>query len=260
MPMTTLSVTPTLTYTSPFAPVAEPGAAPPSTGGFAPPPAWQEWERPPRYQPPPPPKPPKERSGLGLATFGSALLAVGIAALLDTWGLFDLSLAQYLALGLTVLSIGLLIGSWVGRARWLILPAMLLVPFVMVASLVDVPFKGGWHDRTVVARAVGDGGQLTYHQVAGRLVVDLTHLGASPVDPVHVTATEVAGDLEILLPVGVPVRVDAKVGAGAMNVLGFADDGVSAHRTTGPSSGDVAIDLDAALSFGRLVVARSEAA
>ena len=47
--------------------------------------------------------------------------------------------------------------------------AALLVPFVMVASLVDVPFTGGFGSRTYFPESL-DQGSATYRLVAGRMV------------------------------------------------------------------------------------------
>jgi phage shock protein PspC (stress-responsive transcriptional regulator) len=236
---------------SPAGPVTEPGAVPPPpASGFREPPPWSIPDR---------PRPVRVRSGLGLATFGLALVAVGIAAMLDYWGLFDLSLVQYLALGLTVLAFGLLVGAWVGRARWLIVPAVLLVPFVAIASLVTVPFKGGYGDRTIAPRSIARG-NATYRLVAGRMRLDLSHLdftAPGSATPVHITVTEVAGSLEVVLPDNVPAHVVAEVGAGAMNSLGVYDDGLKVRRETGQSRERALIDLNLAVSFGRIVVTRA---
>ncbi len=173
--------------------------------------------------------------------------------------MFDLSLAQYLAMPLTVLAAGLLVGAWVGRARWLALPAALLVPFVLVASLVTVPFKGGYGDRSFAPRELGHG-SATYRLVAGRMTLDLSRLGEQAKESptrLHVTASEVAGALEVILPADVPVHVDARVGAGSTSLLGVWHDGLSIHRQAGQSFARSWIDLDLAVSFGKLVVIRS---
>jgi len=236
----------------PYAPAAGPGAG----GGFAEP--WVQdrvgaVDRPRRA--------PRERSGLGWATVGTMLVVVGGAAVLDNAGAFDLSLAQYLALALAVLAAGLLVGTWVGRARWLALPAAVLVPFLLLASLVTVPFTGGWGDRSLVPASLARG-QATYHMVAGRLRLDLTRLaaeaGGAGEAPLHVTATMVAGTVEVVVPRDVPVHVDARMGAGAMSVLGLYSDGLSLHRAAGQSSDRVALDLDVDVSFGRIVVFRAQ--
>src|SRR6266542_793348 len=228
--------------TVPFGPAPEPGAA----GGFAEP--WtprgaQAVDRPRRV---------RERSGLGWGTVGAMLVVVGGAAVLDNAGAFDLSLAQYLALALAVLAAGLLVGTWVGRARWLALPAAILVTF---------PFTGGWGDRSLVPASLARG-QATYHMVAGRLRLDLTRLaaeaGGAGEAPLHVTATMVAGTVEVVVPRDVPVHVDARMGAGAMSVLGLYSDGLSLHRAAGQSSDRVVLDLDVDVSFGRIVVFRAQ--
>jgi phage shock protein PspC (stress-responsive transcriptional regulator) len=236
--------------TTPLSPEVPPagGFREPAAGG---PPEWLPAPRPAR--------PRRQRSGLGPATFGLALVAVGVAALLDYWGVFDLSLAQYVAIPLTVLAAGLVVGAWAGRARWLALPAALLVPFVLVASLVNVPFKGGYGDRRFAPSDLGHG-SATYRLVAGRMTLDLSRLGGQAKDSptrLHVTASEVAGAMLVILPADVPVHVDARVGAGQTRLLGVRHEGLSIHRQAGQSFARSWIDLDLAISFGKLVVIRS---
>src|SRR5207302_2418118 len=75
-----------------------------------PPPPYSPSGPPPPARVAPPPRPrPRPRSVLGSATVGIALVAVGIAAVLDNTGLFDMSLARYLALAVTILAGGLLV-------------------------------------------------------------------------------------------------------------------------------------------------------
>ncbi|MFL5797697.1 MAG: PspC domain-containing protein [Actinomycetota bacterium] len=229
--------------------------APPG-GGFGEPSA-----PPPLGRPPAPrrARPRRQRSGLGAATFGLALVAGGVGALLDSWGLLNLSLAQYLAIPLTVLAAGLVVGAWVGRARWLALPAVLLLPFVLVASLVNVPFTGGFGDRVLAPGELANG-SATYRLVAGRMIVDLSRIGGQAKDSptrLHVTASDVAGAMLVILPADVPAHIDARVGAGATDVLGVERDGLSIHRQAGQSFARSWIDLDLAVSFGKLVVVRS---
>jgi len=238
--------------TVPFGPAPEPGAA----GGFAEP--WtprgaQAVERPRRV---------RERSGLGWGTVGAMLVVVGGAAVLDNAGAFDLSLAQYLALALAVLAGGLLVGTWVGRARWLALPAAALVPFLLLASLVTVPFTGGWGDRDLTPVSLPRD-RVTYHMVAGRMRLDLTKLAAqagaaNEGTTLHVAATMVAGSVEVIVPAGVPVHVDARLGAGAMSVLRRYSDGLSLHRSAGQPAGLAALDVNVDVSFGRIVVFRAQ--
>src|SRR5206468_12595381 len=75
-----------------------------------------------------PPRAPRERSPLGWVTLGFALAASGIVAMLRESGALHLSLGQALAVPLTIIGAGLLVGTVVGRARWTVLLGLLLVP------------------------------------------------------------------------------------------------------------------------------------
>ncbi len=89
------------------------------------------------------PRPPRERSPLGWLGLGIALLVVGIAAILQNLGALDLRLVRYPAIVLLILGGTMVIGAFAGRARWLVLPAILVVPFLLLASVVTVPLEGG---------------------------------------------------------------------------------------------------------------------
>jgi phage shock protein PspC (stress-responsive transcriptional regulator) len=237
----------------PTAPAPFPGrTAPPAPGTPA-----QLW-----VPPPPPVRPRRPRRlrdrGLFWGTIGAALLATGVAALLDNVGAVDVGVRGYLALALAVLGLGLLGGTWRGRSRGLIVLAAVLTPLVLLGSLVNVPFRGGVGDRFYGPRAVADV-RPAYRQVAGRMIVNLTGLHFTKA-PVRVEATMMAGDIEVILPRGVNASVHARAGAGQLDVLGNHSDGlnVEARRTTGPLGGG-ALDLDLEVSFGRILVYRSQA-
>jgi len=233
------------------APVVPP---PPGVPGLPPSP-----ERPaPLWVPPPPrrrrERPPRQR-GLFWGTIGATLLAVGVAALLANAGVFDLGAGAYLALALAVLGLGLLVGTWWGRSRGLIVLAAVLTPFVLLASLVNVPIRGGVGDRFYGPRAVSDL-RPVYRQVAGRMLLDLTGLRLGK-RPVHVDASMVAGKIEVILPTGMHAGVHAEAGAGEMQILGNQADGLNLDivRSTGPQIGGV-VDLHLQVSFGPIVVVR----
>ena len=59
---------------------------------------------------------------LGRAVVGAAALAIGIALLLDNTDTLDVTPKGVVAVLLLVVGVGLLIGTWFGRARWLIIP------------------------------------------------------------------------------------------------------------------------------------------
>ena len=247
----------------PIPPPAAPGAfrpPPPSTGsalvhrGVSPPTAvsredvrWTrraEWRAERR----------RERSGLGLGTIGAALVVVGTVALLDNAnGGIHLSLAQYIGLALAVLGIGLLLGAWWGRARGLIVLGLLLVPPLLVASLVNVPIEGGFGDRTIQPRALRDVSS-PYRLVAGRILLDLTTLPRNS-GTTRISASVVAGKIEVLAPTNRRVVVTGEVGAGQLDLFGRSSEGLMVRDrvAVGPHNGR-RLELNLATSFGNVVV------
>jgi phage shock protein PspC (stress-responsive transcriptional regulator) len=162
-------------------------------------------------------RPPRERSFLGVLVVGLALSAWGAVALLDATGATSLSTAAGLSLALLVLGVGLVVGAFIGRARWLILPALLLAPLALLATVVNLDLDEGFGDRHV---AVVDAAQLpgTYRLAGGTLSVDLTQ-PPSGAPNAEVTAEVGAGALEIRVPADATVRIDGDVGIGVFKVF-----------------------------------------
>jgi phage shock protein PspC (stress-responsive transcriptional regulator) len=236
-------------------PPPAPGSPPPpgavttrSAGGLPAPAPPATWERPQR-----------PRSFLGRYTLGAILVVVGGAALFDDAGVFTLEAGQYPALALVVLGAGLLVGTFWGRARGLILLGLLVAPFAWAAALVDVPLEGGYGPRfyaPVSASSVAD----EYHLIGGEMLIDLTDLewGAEPVD---IDATVAFGKLELIVPDGVDVRFHGSAGVGQVEFFDDQRDGVDvdvdSSRAGSPSSGRLILDMRT--SFGKVEVAGSSA-
>ena len=194
----------------------------------------------------------RERSGLGWLTIGAALLALGVAALLDGANVVGISLVQYLAVPLAILGIGMLIGTWYGRARWLAAPALLLTPFVLAASLVHVPFKGGSGDVTYRPATVA-AVRPVYRLTAGQLTIDLRALKLTA--PISIRATAVAGHILVYVPPGATLNVRGRAGGGEVSLFGRTFDGfnIDVRRSFGPPSPHV-ITLDLEASLGQVEV------
>jgi phage shock protein PspC (stress-responsive transcriptional regulator) len=196
--------------------------------------------------------PKRERSGLGWLTIGAALLATGVAALLDGANVVGISLVQYLAVPLAILGIGMLVGTLYGRARWLAAPALLLTPFVLAASLVHVPFKGGSGD-VVYRPATVSAVRPVYRLTAGQLTIDLRALALTA--PVSIRATAVAGHILVYVPPGATLNVRGRAGGGEVSLFGRTFDGfnIDVRRSFGPPSPHV-ITLDLEASLGQVEV------
>jgi phage shock protein PspC (stress-responsive transcriptional regulator) len=203
---------------------------------------------------------PREASPLGWLVFGVALLAVGGVAILQNLDAVHLSAVRFPALALLVLGVGLLLGAFVGRARWLVLPGFLLVPIVLAASLIDVPLEGGVHEIHAVPQtphAIAG----SYRVAAGSIYLDLTSLTGMAAAPVIGASTGV-GEIDVLVPFDAHVVATGKAGVGMVMVGPFSTDrGLdrSLHRAWEPRYGDgPTITLDLQTGVGDIWVYRRD--
>jgi phage shock protein PspC (stress-responsive transcriptional regulator) len=177
------------------------------------------------------PRPPRERSPLGWLGLGIALLVVGIAAILQNLGALDIRLVRYPALVLLILGVTMLVGAFAGRARWLVMPAILVVPFLLAASVVTVPLEGGFgnlYERPLSSAAVHG----SYQRVAGDIYLDLTELTGTQAAPV-VTATTGFGSVNVTVPFDAHVIVTERAGAGVVHAgRAMSDTGFEASLST----------------------------
>lgn len=169
--------------------------------------------------------PPRPRSPLALYAYAAVLLTIGLLAVVGQVAELEVTPGQFFGATLTVLGIGLVVGAWWGRARILILVAILLAPIGVVASFVTAPLEGGIGLHTyapVTAAEVQD----EYRALGGGLTLDLTGLTTSPRD-IHIAASVAVGQLMVILPEGASVEIRTRVGAGDTLVFGSQDVGTS---------------------------------
>ncbi len=267
------AMTTTATTTSP--PPAGAGGAPPDLPPVARPAA-------PRPLPAGPPPAPRPRSPLGAVTIGVALIATGVVAALDqVEGLpIDADPSHLAAVALLVLGLGQLVGALWGRARWLTLVALFLIPPVVVGAVVrevgdswdvdldGVAFADGVGERTYAIDATDDlpdGISL----LAGSIQVDLEDWDPSAEQLAALAGEDDlqidmgAGEVVLTLPAEVPWRVVGDVGLGELVIR--SDDGVerlssedvgnplAIDRAGGPQDGDV-LDIRVDVRLGELTI------
>jgi len=222
--------------------------------------AWSQqssWPRPPWPSPPWPPGPrwarphdprpprrPRRRSFLTPLTISVLLIGAGAAALLDSVGAVHVTLAAALATGLIVVGVALVLSTWFGRGRGLIPIGVLLLLATIPASVIDVPISGGIGERQYHPVARTDI-RRNYELGIGHLVVDLRDARLSN-SVTTVSGSLGIGELEVDVPANVQVDVRAHAGAGATEVFGHLDDGLTqdTHRVAGsPRSGVLHLDL-----------------
>lgn len=186
-----------------------------------------------------PPRVPRERSPLGWIAFGVMLLVVGGAAMWATLTSATPRIATFPALGLLVLAAGLLVGSVFGRAKWLILPALLIVPVMLATSPIRLPLEGRFGDTYVRPR---DLGELVgaYRNTAGVIFIDLKRFQGRSGLELPLQASTIFGSVNVLVPYD--AHVQARGYAGLGNVwLGRRSAGgpaASLSRTLEPRFGD----------------------
>lgn len=166
---------------------------------------------------------PRESSPLGLYVLGLTLLAVGTLAAIDAQPATELLPGLYAGVALAVIGLGLVVGAWLGRARWLILIGILIVPFAIAMSFVKVPLDGEWGAQRAAPVDATDI-PAEYRLSGGSLTVDLTELPRSTAEQ-HVAASVGMGRLLVILPEGARAEVTCEVGAGTSELFGEFREG-----------------------------------
>lgn len=192
-----------------------------STGG--PPPA-QGPAKPKKVRPP---KPPREPSMLGRITIAVVLIVVSVMALLEASGisiagsasgdLFDP--VHYGATALAIVGIGLVVGAFVGRARWLIVVGILMLPVLLLSSVWPRAFDWTAGDQFLSPETASDV-RSDYSLGAGRLELDLRGLSAEEIAGLgDVDITVGAGEVVVTIPSDAGFTFDGEVGLGQIEIV-----------------------------------------
>ncbi|WP_410821834.1 PspC domain-containing protein [Micromonospora sp. 050-3] len=181
---------------------------------------------PPPPKPPKPPKRPKERSPLGAVTFSLIFLVLGLVALLDLLDVFAISASAYFAAALATIALGLLVGTWFGRARWLIALGLVTAAALGTATVAES------YDRIrgvdgAVTWAPTDYRDLAdrYENSFGDAVLDLRGIDFAKRDS-QVTVAVNFGKATVVVPPNVDVTTVADVNAGDATVFGNRSGGL----------------------------------
>ena len=204
-------------------------------------------------KPPKPPKPPKPRSALVAVTLSLLAILAGVVTLAGLDLVVGLALALFLVAG------AMIVGAWRGRARGLIPVAIVLSGALFVASVIDVPLKGGAGERLFRPTTVAEL-RSPYRLAAGELNLDLRGLDADG-RTVPVVATMAAGNMIVTVPEGMAVEVDAHVGAGSLLIFGreWSGVGVDERVERAGVAGGGRLELDVKVGLGELEVRRAAA-
>jgi hypothetical protein len=190
----------------------------------------------------------RSRSRLGRFTLSLGLLVVGVLAIVHIAGV-HVPFSVYAASVLGVIGLGLVIGAWFGRARGLIPLGVILSLLAALGAGVSgrVPDMAHGNGDLSLTPATVSGIEDDYHHNFGDFTLDLRNVDFTGADK-HVTITQNAGDLTVLLPPNVNATVHAKLNAGDAKVFGSKWGGLGTARRDvvdngGPGGGMLTLDI-----------------
>jgi len=202
---------------------------------------------------------PKQRSVLGPITVCLALLAVGLLAVNDVYWA-PVPIPMYFAVALGVVALGLLVGAWFGRSRWLIVLGILLTPALVVTTWADewdfseagnVSYRYTSIDQMPRSRVAHSAGDITY---------DLSALAMTDADAVSLDLDVGAGNVTVTVPPTADVTVNASIGGGNYTIFGDEFSGLGGEVSDeylgpdGRGGGEIVLNVD--LGMGDLEVTR----
>lgn len=206
----------------------------------------------------PPPAPPRSRSVLGRVTIAVVLLALGGGAIADQLDLLRFTAADAAATALGIVGVGLLVGTWFGRARGLIVLGIMLVPVVVATSFLrgtGIDVGAGAGERVHVV-STASGLEPEYSLGAGKMELDVSGL-EPPGGGVSTAVRLGAGEVRLHVPEDTHVVIDARVQLGVLDLPGVdrAGPGLTERLELG-SVGDPGgtLHVDVELGVGELSV------
>ncbi|WP_446216873.1 PspC domain-containing protein [Micromonospora sp. IBHARD004] len=178
---------------------------------------------------PKPPKRPKERSPLGAVTFSLIFLSLGVVAVLDLLDVFPVGAAGYFAATLATIGLGLLVGTWFGRARWLIALGLVTAAALGVATVAESYDRVRGIDGDVTWAPTDYRDLATrYENNFGDAVLDLRGVDFDKKETQIVVAINF-GEATVVVPPNVDVTTVADVNAGDATVFGRRSGGLDGN-------------------------------
>ena len=185
---------------------------------------------------------------VGRLVLGAILLLIGAAWLVVTLDLVDLPIQSAMAAGLILIGIVILV---VGRHGGLVTLGVILTVMLAFMSLLNVPFEGGVGERTFRPAGTADLRD-EYRMAIGRLTVDLTSLEGTTISDVEISLG--IGQVVVILPDEVSVRVEGDAGAGQVMILGSEQNGLGVEHSV--TENDAVFEVRVAVGLGQVEVRR----
>jgi phage shock protein PspC (stress-responsive transcriptional regulator) len=186
---------------------------------------------------------------LGIAALG-AFAGVGAAAAFG--GGVAIAVLAIVA-GVTLIG-----AAFVGGARWMIVPALVLVLPLGIVAAADLSLDGGVGDREYRPGTMSELRD-SYELGAGQLVVDLRDVDL-PAGRTELNLDVGVGEVIVVAPADACVSSDVRIGIGHSEVLGRDSEGVDvAYAASVGAQGDAPeVRVDADVGIGALQVRRGD--
>ena len=202
-----------------------------------------------------------ERDPAKMVLSAAVAFVIGIAALACFAAVFFVAAlggGTALAALAVIAGVTLVATAFVGGARWLIIPALLLVLPLAIVAAAEIDMKGGVgerHYRPASLADVRDG----YRLGMGELVVDLRDVDLPP-GRTDIKLDVGIGGAVVRVPDDACVTADVQIGAGAVSMLNRINDGVDvAYASESAPNGDAPqVHVNADLGIGALDVRRGD--
>ena len=190
-------------------------------------------------------------------TLALAALGVGVLGVLDLAGA-PIADPAYPALIVGTCGVMLLVGAFYGRAGGLILVGMLAAVGLAGATIAQDVEGADITRRPLTAADVPS----SLDTSAGEIILDLTDVAdLAALDGKHVELDADVGRIEVIVPAGLSVRVDANVdGPGHLELFGDERGGIEiddhVRHDAGPGTPEISIDAD--ISVGEIKIHEGE--
>ena len=226
------------------------------------PPAWDPlgvapfaWDLPEPTPIPPAPPARQARSVVGRVTMGAVLLIGGLAAVGNVAGWWQLTWAAVSAIALTVVAIGLLIGSIRGRGHSLIGPGIFLSAVTLALTVTGIEGTTGYGQQTW-APTTPTGVQTEYVLNGGQGTLDLSNLTVPAGSTVNTQVEVRAGQATVILPDDTKANVTCTTNAGEVSCLGTTESGLrqEVSKSQPGSSDNGTINLQVHVGAGQAEV------
>jgi len=200
---------------------------------------------------PPPPRPEPVTQWAGRLVLGLVLVLFGVGWLLEA---LDVDVPWDVVFPAVLIGIGVMLvvsaRSGAGQVG-LIVAGIAVTVLLVLGTAIDVPFGGGVGDRSV--HPTGVRVEREYERGIGTLTLDLTDLDFDAIDvPFDLRARVGIGELDVIVPEGAAVRVEAHAALGSVRVDGVEEAGIDAELSVPAPGAGPWIRLEASVGIGEV--------